>query len=79
MIELLPRKDAARYLKDKGVRSSRTTLARLAMGGKGPKYTLIGRTAYYKPEWLDEWLDSKITPHSHSLAHMLSKNGGSNG
>lgn len=73
MIELLPRKDAASYLKGKGVRSSHTTLARLAMGGQGPKYTLIGRTAYYKPEWLDEWLESQITPHSHSLAHMLAK------
>ena len=28
MIELLPRKDAASYLKDRGVRSSHTTLAR---------------------------------------------------
>ena len=62
MIELLPRKDAASYLKGTGVRSSHTTLARLAMGGQGPKYTLIGRTAYYKPEWLDEWLESQITP-----------------
>jgi hypothetical protein len=44
------------------------------MGGKGPKYTLIGRKAYYKPEWLDEWLESQITPHSHSLAHMLQNN-----
>ena len=74
MIELLSRKDAAIYLQDRGVRSSHTTLARLAMGGEGPKYTLIGRTAYYKPEWLDEWLESQITPHSHSLAHMLPKN-----
>jgi len=71
MIELLTRIDAADYLRERGVRSSHTTLARLAMGGKGPKYTLIGRKAYYKPEWLDEWLESQITPHSHSLAHML--------
>ena len=44
MIELLSRKDAASYLRDRGVRSSHTTLARLAMGGEGPKYTLIGRS-----------------------------------
>ena len=78
MNELLNRKKSASYLNDKGVRSSSITLARLAMTGDGPKYTLIGRTAYYKPEWLDEWLESQITPHSHSLAHMLSKNGGCN-
>ena len=76
MIELLSRKDAAIYLQDRGVRSSHTTLARLAMGGEGPKYTLIGRTSYYKPEWLDEWLESQITPRSHSLAHMLAKKEG---
>ena len=71
MTQLLKRKYAANYISDRGVRSSITTLARLAMSGEGPKYTLIGRTAYYKPEWLDEWLESQITPHSHSLAHML--------
>ena len=59
MIELLPRKDAASYLKGRGVRSSHTTLARLAMGGQGPKYTLIGRTAYYKPEWLTNGLRAR--------------------
>ena len=74
MTQLLTRKLAGNYLRERGVRSSQATLARLAMGGEGPKYTLIGRTAYYKPEWLDEWLESQITPHSHSLAQMLAKN-----
>ena len=70
MPELLTRRDAAEYLEKKGVRSSRSTLARYAMGGDGPQYVLIGRTAYYKPEWLDAWLEDQLTPHSHSLAHM---------
>ena len=76
MSQLINRKQAADYLKSLGIRSSKVTLARLAMTGDGPKYTLIGRTAYYKPEWLDEWLGSQITPHSHSLAHMLAKTSG---
>lgn len=71
MISLFTRKQAAQYLGTKGLRASQSSLARFAMTGEGPKYTLIGRTAYYKPEWLDEWLESQITPHSHSLAHML--------
>lgn len=70
MTTLLTRKDAAEYLEKKGIRSSQSTLARYAMGGNGPQYALIGRTAYYKPEWLDAWLEDQLTPHSHSLAHM---------
>ena len=76
MTSLFTRKKAANYLGTQGLRSSQSSLARLAMTGEGPKYTLIGRTAYYKHEWLDEWLESQITPHSHSLAHMLVKNEG---
>ena len=36
MTELLTRKDAAAYLATKGIRSSQSTLARYAMGGKQP-------------------------------------------
>ena len=72
-MELLTRKNAAVYLETKGIRSSQTTLARLAMGGTGPQYALIGRTAYYKPEWLDEWLEDQLVPHCHSMAHMAVK------
>jgi len=75
MPELLTRRDAAEYLETKGVRSSKSTLARYAMGGDGPQYTLIGRTAYYKPEWLDQWLEAQMEPHSHSLAHAMAKVG----
>ena len=70
MTTLLTRRDAAKYLEKKGVRSSQSTLARYAMGGDGPQYALIGRTAYYKPEWLDAWLEDQLTSHSHSLAPM---------
>jgi len=74
MPELLTRENAAEYLQTKGLRSSKTTLARAAMGGDGPQYALIGRTAYYKTEWLDMWLEKQLTPHSHSLAHMQGRN-----
>lgn len=70
MTTLLTRRDAAKYLENKGIRSSQSTLARYAMGGNGPQYALIGRTAYYKAEWLDVWLEDQLKPHSHSLAHM---------
>lgn len=78
MSQLINREQAAEYLKSLGIRSSKVTLARLAMGGDGPKYALVGRTAYYRTEWLDEWLENQITPHTHSLAHMLAKDGVAN-
>ena len=70
IMKLLTREQSATYLKDCGLRASRMTLARLAMSGEGPRYTLIGRTAYYKKEWLDEWLESQLKPNAHSFAHM---------
>ena len=75
MKELLTRRKAAQYLEAQGIRSSRSTLARAAMGGDGPQYVLIGRTAYYKTEWLDQWLEAQLVPHSHSLAHAMAKMG----
>lgn len=64
------RDEAADYLSSSGLRMSRTTLARYAMSGRGPKYALIGRKAYYKREWLDSWLTLKLAAYSHALAHM---------
>ena len=69
-MKLLTREQSATYLKDCGLRASRMTLARLAMSGEGPRYALIGHTAYYKREWLDEWLESQLKPNAHAFAHM---------
>ena len=46
---LFNRRDAAIYLVSLGLSSSKVTLARQAMTGSGPKYTLINNRAYYKP------------------------------
>ena len=69
-MKLLTREQSATYLKDCGLRVSRMTLARLAMSGEGPRYALIGRTAYYQQEWLDEWLESQLQPNAHSYMHL---------
>ena len=72
-MKLLRRQQAADYLSERGLRTSKITMARQAMTGEGAKYTLIGRTAYYTQEWLDEWLESQIKPHTHAYAHMNEK------
>ena len=39
---ILTRQEAALYLRSKGLRSSKITLAKLAMTGEGPQYALAG-------------------------------------
>ena len=73
MTKLLTRKQASAYLTSLGLRSSKMTMARQAMTGEGAKYALIGGTAYYTKEWLDEWLESQLKPQAQSYAHMASK------
>jgi len=75
MTQFLNRKNAAEYLSKKGIRSSNASLARAAMGGDGPPYVKINGAAYYKTEWLDQWLEAQMVPHSHSLAHAMAKVG----
>ena len=70
---ILTRQEAALYLRSKGLRSSKITLAKLAMTGEGPQYALVRGTSYYRPEWLDEWLDNQLKPQTHSFAHMSQK------
>lgn len=69
--KLLSRREASEYLSQVGITASSATLARYAMIGSGPKYAIIQNRAYYKQEWLDEWLDAQLKPETHSLAHMM--------
>jgi len=71
MNALLTRDNAADYLIYRGIRSSSRSLARYAVEGTGPKYAIIQNRAYYKQEWLDEWIEDQLKPATHSLAHMM--------
>ena len=70
MTNLMNRKQAAEYLTSLGLKISTGTMAVHAMRGTGVQYSIIGRKAYYKQEWLDEWLADQLKPSAHSFAHM---------
>ena len=74
MENYLDRRDAALHLTNAGISMSKSTLARMAMKAEGPKYVIIRHKAYYKPEWLEEWLN-KYLPSSSALEHMARKGG----
>lgn len=69
--QLYNRDDAARYLSQIGLRVSKVTLARMAMEGSGPPYSLIRGGAYYTQDALDTWVTQNLVERSHSLQHML--------
>lgn len=55
----LTRSEAAQYLTERGARTAKGTLQKLASVGGGPVYRVFGRNALYRPEDLDAWVDSK--------------------
>jgi hypothetical protein len=67
---LLRRSQAAEFLCSCAIWSSVQILARQAMAGTGPKYTLISGTSYYRLDWLEDWIESQLTPKHHSMAHL---------
>jgi hypothetical protein len=59
--QYLRRSAQAKYLKDTyGIGSTRT-LAKLAVTGSGPRLVYVGRIPLSTREWLDEWMQSKLS------------------
>jgi hypothetical protein len=56
--EYLTRPEAAEYLTEKGLPTSKNTLQKLATVGGGPGYSLWGNKA--QPRQLDTWAESKL-------------------
>ena len=71
--KLYSRSDAAKYLEEIGISSSKVTLARYAMVGSGPKYALINGRAYYEEAWLDEWVNQQMMPIEHPAQYLLNR------
>lgn len=57
---LMTRKQAARYLTERGLQTAPQTLARKFCEGTGPLCTGLNRRAMYYRKHLDEWFNEQL-------------------
>ena len=57
----LRRDEAAAYIRKKGLRMARATLAKFAVVGGGPPFRRYGRWPVYSPADLDAWIEARLT------------------
>lgn len=60
---VMPRKEAVRYLRERGYSATSATLRNLAMNNnarKGPPFYVVRGRASYKREELDAWLAANM-------------------
>jgi len=55
------RDEASAYLRDRGFRIAKQTLAKYAVTGGGLTYRNFGTRVVYDPSDLDEWVKAKLT------------------
>jgi hypothetical protein len=58
---LLPRREAAQFLTERGYKTSPATLAKLACIGGGPPFRSFGRRPLYHPSDLVAWAQARCT------------------
>lgn len=61
MADYLDRREAAKYLTDRGLKCSHNTLQKFATVGGGPEYSIFGNRALYTPQNLDAWAETRLT------------------
>ncbi len=64
------RKEASEYIKEKGLDISPKTLAKFATVGGGPKFQRFKRRVVYTTEFLDEWLEERLSPPVRSTSEF---------
>lgn len=57
---LMSRKEAARYLSERGLQTAPQTLARKFCEGTGPLCSTLGRRAMYYRKDLDDWFAEQL-------------------
>lgn len=64
-MKYIPRSDVPEYLIEKfgaPAAVSKATLAKMATVGGGPRFSKFGRKVAYRPEDLDDWALSRLSP-----------------
>ncbi len=59
--EFLNRREAAEYVRGKGLPCAKATLAKLATIGGGPVMRKFGRNVVYVPADLDAWITARLS------------------
>lgn len=59
--KFLDRRQAAGYIKDKGLPATKNTLDKLATLGGGPVFRKFGARAVYTPDDLDKWVEDRLS------------------
>ena len=67
----LSRGEASDYLKVRGLRVEKQTLAKYAVTGAGPLYRTFGTRAVYDPADLDAWIEQRLTALRKSTSEVL--------
>jgi hypothetical protein len=57
----LNRRQQAAYCQERGLKITYSQIQKLAHFGGGPKYQIWGNQAVSTPEWMDEFIASKLT------------------
>jgi hypothetical protein len=66
----LSRSEASAYLKVRGFRVEKQTLAKYAVTGAGPTYRTFGTRVVYDPLELDAWIDRRLTQPRRSTSEI---------
>ena len=69
-IKYLTRAESAAYLSERGLPVTKATLQKFATTGGGPRYAIFGNKAVSTQEWLDEWVETKLSKPRHSTSDI---------
>jgi Helix-turn-helix domain len=66
------RDEASEYLKTRGFKIAKQTLAKYAVTGGGPAYRTFGSRVVYDPSDLDAWIEQRLTAPRRSTSEARS-------